>query len=412
MLKGNKFRIYPNEEQKKLLEHHFGASRFIYNKLLDVKKTFYNKFRITIYRKQLKEYIQILKDCHPWLRELDAHSLLQANDNLNTAYTNFFKHGRGVPKYKKKKDNRLSYQTPDSYQINLSTSRIYIPKVGWAKIKMHRELFDKDFSDKNLKINNKKGKYILKHDNNISFLRTLTVSRTPTRKYYVSILTDDQKDPPDTEVYTDILGIDVGIKSFASCSNGNKIENPMFLKNSLKRLKCLQKRVSRKVIGSKNRKKSVFRLARLHERVSNQRHDFQHKLSLKLVSENQAIAVETLNITGMIKNHKLAQAIGDSAWYYFVEKLGYKAQWYGKTLFKIGMFEPSSKTCNICGYKLTELSLKEREWECPLCNTLHDRDINAAINIKNFATVGTTGRAYGFMNDGSRDEVGSLAIQS
>jgi putative transposase len=408
MLKGNTFRIYPNEEQKKSLERHFGASRFIYNKLLEVKKEFYKKFKITISKIQLKEYIQILKDCHPWLRDVYAHSLLFPNDNLDKAYTNFLKKRAGHPQRKKKKDNILSYQMSDSYQINHSTSKIYLSKVGWVKIKMHRELFNKELFNTCLNITNVNGEPILKHVENITFLRTLTVSRTPTRKYHVSILTEDQNDTPTTERYSDILGIDVGIKTFAACSDGTKINNPKFLKNSLKKLKCLQKRVSRKIIGSKNRNKSGIRLAKLHEKISNQRHDFQHKLSLKLVSENQAIAIETLNIKGMIKNHKLAQAIGDSAWYSFVQKLEYKAKWYGKSLFKIGMFEPSSKTCNVCGYKLKELSLKEREWECPSCNTLHDRDINAAINIKNFVTVGTTGRAYGSMNDGSRDEVGSL----
>jgi putative transposase len=176
-----------------------------------------------------------------------------------------------------------------------------------------------------------------------------------------------------------------------------KIEHPKFLKSSLQRLKCLQKRVSRKVIGSNNRRKAVRKLAKIHELITNQRNDFQHKVSKKLISENQTIAVETLNIKGMMSNHHRAQSTGGSAWYSFVLKLQYKAEWFGKTVFKINQWLPSSKTCNICGYMHPNLTENIREWQCPDCKTLHDRDINAAINIKNFAlsTVGTTGRACG-----------------
>jgi len=243
-------------------------------------------------------------------------------------------------------------------------------------------------------------------------LRTLTISKTPTGKYYVSILTEDQTNFPPVQEFSHatMVGIDVGIKTFAACSNGEKIEHPKFLKSSLQRLKCLQKRVSRKVIGSNNRRKAVRKLAIIHELISNQRHDFQHKVSKKLISENQAIAVETLNVKGMMRNHKLAQAIGDSAWHSFVLKLSYKAEQFGKTLLKIGMFEPSSKNCNVCGYHNSELTLVDRDWLCPDCQTLHDRDVNAAINIKNFAliTAGMAGRACGLALKREGNEAGSL----
>jgi putative transposase len=160
------------------------------------------------------------------------------------------------------------------------------------------------------------------------------------------------------------------------------------LKTSLERLKFLQKSVSRKVFGSNNRRKAVYKLAKLHEKISNQRHDFQHKVSKRLISENQAVAVETLNVRGMMQNHKLAQSTGDVGWYNFVLKLQYKAEWFGKTILKIGQWEPSSKTCSSCGFKLKELNMDIREWQCPSCNILHDRDINAAINIKKFAFMG------------------------
>jgi putative transposase len=228
---------------------------------------------------------------------------------------------------------------------------------------------------------------VIEKDSNSEFLRTLTVSRTSAGRYHISILTDDLKDYPLTQDYSEstMVGVDVGIKTFAATSTGDKIDNPKFLKKSLKKLKMLQRRVSRKVKGSKNRKKCAKKLAKQHQLVSNQRNNFQHKVSLSLIRENQAVAIETLNIKGMQKNHKLAQAVGDSAWYSFVLKLSYKAQWFGKTILKIGMWEPSSKNCHICGYHNSELTLKDREWECPDCKTKHDRDINAAINIKKFA---------------------------
>ena len=201
------------------------------------------------------------------------------------------------------------------------------------------------------------------------------------------ILVDNEIELPTKQVFPEstTIGVDVGIKDFAVISNGEKIENPKYLKNSLKRMKCLQKRVSKKVKGSNNRNKARHHLSKIHETISNQRTNFQHKLSSKLISENQAIALETLNVKGMIKNHCLAQSISDAGWSSFVSKLEYKAVWLGKTILRIGRFEPSSKICNICGYYNSNLTLKDREWVCPDCKTKHDRDINAAINIKKFS---------------------------
>jgi putative transposase len=386
MKRGNLYRIYPNKEQKILLEKHFGACRFIYNRFLNIRQTMYSKFRISINRSYLDNLLSdkkggYLKELYPWLKEINSQSLQQANKNLDNAYTRFFKGLGGYPQKKKKKDNN-SFQVPQHYKINFSTSEIFVPIVGWIKIKMHRQLFKEMELETDI---------ILK-DANPECLRTLTVSRTPTRKYHVSILTEDNIEYPPTQPYTHatMIGIDVGIVTFAALSTGEKVENPRFLKTSLEKLKFLQKNVSRKVIGSKNRRKAVHKLAKLHEKITNQRHDFQHKVSLNLICENQAIAVETLNVQGMKKNHKLAQAVSDSAWYSFVLKLTYKAQLFGKTILKIDQWEPSSKTCSNCGFKLKELSLDIREWQCPVCLSTHDRDINAAINIKKFATVGTT----------------------
>jgi putative transposase len=325
----------------------------------------------------LDEQLLRYKEMYPWLKEVNSQSLQQANKNLDNAYQRFFKGLGGYPQRKSKKDNN-SFQVPQHYKIDFDFSKIFIPIVGWVKIKMHRQLYE-EFN-----------KGIIGKDTYSEILRTLTVSRTPTRKYHVSILIEDGIEYPSTQPFSHatMIGVDVGITTFASLSSEEKIDNPKFLKSSLQRLKCLQKRVSRKVIGSNNRRKAVKKLAKIHELVANQRHDFQHKVSLKLISENQAVAVETLNIKGMIKNHKLAQAIADSAWYSFVSKLSYKAANLGKTVLKIGQWEASSKTCHVCGYKIKDLTLKIREWQCPECYTMHDRDINAAINIKKIALLG------------------------
>jgi putative transposase len=218
-------------------------------------------------------------------------------------------------------------------------------------------------------------------------MKTATVSKTPTGKYFISILVDDGTPVPEKETYDNnsTVGLDLGIKDFAILSNGTKINNPKHLRDSMERLKALQKRVSRKKKGSRNRKKAAMKLAKLHEKIYNQRHDFQHKLTSRLIDENQAIAIENLNVDGMLKNHCLAQSISDVSWSSFITKLKYKANWYGKTVLEIGKFEPSSKLCNVCGYKNTELKLSDRNWICPSCQTKHDRDINAAINIKNIA---------------------------
>jgi len=313
--------------------------------------------------------------------------LQQARKNLHDAYSRFFKGQNGFPRRKRKKDTNKSFQIPQRYRLNLTTSQVFLPGIGWMKIKMHRDLFCPEFFENLIETSEVNGEVIVEKDLNSEFLRTSTVRRTPTGKYYISILTEDREEYPEIQEYSkdSTVGVDLGIKDFAAFSTGEKVENPKFLKKSLNRLKTLQRRVSRKQKGSRNRKKAVHQLAKLHEKISNQRHDFQHKESNTLLSDNQAVAVESLNIRGMQKNHNLAQAISDSGWYGFVSKLEYKAKRLGKTVIKIGMWEPSTKTCNVCGYHNKDITLDVREWECPECGTFHDRNINAAINIKKFA---------------------------
>jgi putative transposase len=283
--------------------------------------------------------------------------------NLESAFTRFFREKKGFPNYKSKKNPVQSFPIPQHYVVDFENNTVKLPKIGVVKAELHRK-FEGE-------------------------LKTATISKSCTGEYYISILVDNGKELPAKETFSEIttIGVDVGIKDFAVLSTGEKIENPKYLKSSLKRLKVLQRRVSRKQKGSKNREKAKQRLAKLHERITNQRNDFQHKLSFRLVSENQAVALETLNVKGMQKNHHLAQAIGDSAWSSFVTKLEYKAEWFGKTILRIGQFEPSSKVCHVCGFHKSNLTLKDREWTCPECKTVLDRDINAAINIKKFALI-------------------------
>jgi putative transposase len=360
MIYGYKYRIYPNKDQKVLLEKHIGSCRFVYNKLLHIKKMLYEKFKISISEFNLNNHLTVLKDIYPFLKEVNSQSLQQTSKNLNSAYNKFFKEGAGFPKKKSKKNPLQSFQIPQHYRIE--DKKIWLPKIGWVKIKLHRDVMQGE-------------------------MKTATVSKTSTGKWYISIIVENDIELPEKQDFSHatMIGIDVGNITFATLSTGEKIEHPKFLKNSLKRLKCLQRRVTKKVLNSNNWKKAVKQVSKTHEKITNQRNDFQHKVSKRLISENQAIAVETLNIKGMMGNHHRAQSIGDSAWYSFVLKLQYKAEWLGKTVIKINQWLPSSKTCNICGYKHPNLTEKIREWQCPDCGTYHDRDINAAINIKNFA---------------------------
>ncbi|MBP1909909.1 RNA-guided endonuclease TnpB family protein [Methanolobus bombayensis] len=402
MKRGYRYRIYPNKEQCSLLEQHFGGTRFIYNRSLFIKNLMYSKFKINISEIDLNNNLTSLKELHPWMKDLNSQSLQQANRNLLTGFKNFFEGNGAYPTRKSKKDNIFSFQVPQNYQINLTSSKIYLPKIGWIKIVLHRDFLDKEFIENELVTKEVNGELILDQKLNKKFdiLKTLTVSRTSAGRYHVSILIDDHVLNPKRVEFDEntTIGIDIGLKSFAVLSTGEIIENPRFLKTSLDRLKKLQKDVSRMKKGSKNRKKAVMKLAKQHQLISNQRNDFQHKISMKIISENQAIGIEDLNVKGMVKNHNLAQAISDVGWSEFIRKLTYKAEWYGKTILQIGRFHASSKLCNVCGYKKDDLTLDIREWKCPSCKTLHDRDINASLNIKqialnNLSTAGTAGRA-------------------
>ncbi|WP_321416921.1 RNA-guided endonuclease TnpB family protein [uncultured Methanomethylovorans sp.] len=417
MKKGNVYRVYPDKEQRTLLEQHFGAARFVYNHSLSLENLMYNRFRTNITEIDLNNHLVSLKETFPWLKDINSQSLQQANRNLLIGFKNFFNGNGSYPTTKKKKDNNFSFQVPQNYQINLTSSHIYLPKIGWMKIIIHRDFLSKEFIENNLVLKEVNGELILDQKLNREFkvLKTLTVSRTSAGRYHVSILIEDNEPYPEPVSFTEetTVGIDVGIKSFAVLSTGKVIDNPKFLKKSLKKLIKLQRSVSRKPKGSKNRRKAVAKLAKQHQLVANQRNDFQHQVSATIISENQAVAMEDLNVKGMIRNHCLAQSISDVGWSEFIRKLMYKAEWYGKTILRIGRFDASSKLCNVCGYNNKELTLDIREWKCPSCKTLHDRDRNASINIKKIAlsnlnTHGTWERAYGLTDKSQGNEVGSL----
>jgi len=361
MLQAYKYRMYPSPEQISLLMQHIHACRFVYNHSLEQKIRAYEQAGRKLSCFDLNTRLPALKEEHPWLKEVNSQSLQSANKNLDNAFTRFFREKKGFPRFKSKKNPVQSFQVPQHYRVDFDQKRIRFPKIGEVKTIFHRIFTGK--------------------------MKYATVSVTSTGKWFVSILVDDGKPEPEPAPFSldTTLGIDVGLKDFATLSTGEKVENPRYLKNSLQRLKVLQRRVSRKKKGSKNRQKAIQRLARCHEKVANRRNDFLHNLSFRVVSENQAIAVESLNVGGMMKNHHLAQGIGDVSWSTFFTMLEYKCRRYGKTLLKIGRFDPSSKICSKCGYLKQDLALSDREWVCPDCGTHHDRDINAAINIKKFA---------------------------
>ena len=353
-MRAYKYRIYPNNEQRQKIAQHFGCTRFIYNWGLDTKISTYQQNKKSLTYFDLANRLKSLKEENPWLKEVDSQSLQMALRNLDNAYTRFFREKKGFPAFHSKHNDKQSYQIPQRCLI-LDSKTVKIPKLGEVRAKIHR-----DFQGK---------------------AGTWTISRTPTGRYFVSIVSDEKSQKPRTSENT--IGIDLGIKTYATCSNGDKIDNPKWLRNSQKRLVVLQRRASKKTKGSNRRKKANLRTAKCYEKITNQRKDWQHKWSAKLVSENKVICLEDLGVSNMLKNHKLAKAIQECSWSQFVSFLEYKAERYETQIIKIGRFKPSSKFCP-CGYINKDLTLADREWTCPKCQQTHDRDLLASQNILNF----------------------------
>jgi putative transposase len=354
MFRAFKYRLYPTEPQKELIAKHIGSSRFVYNLALETKTTAYLGSKHNYSAFDLVKQLPELKKELPWLKEVNSQSLQQSIQNMDIAFKKFFK-GAGFPKFKSKHKGKQSFSIPQN--VIVENDLLIIPKFKEGiKMSLHRPT---------------KGT-----------IKSATISVTPTGKYFVSILCDTKEEIPTKAPITEstTIGIDLGIKDFAITSDGEVFENPKYLRKAQSKLKYVQRKYS-KHKGKRTKKK----LAKLYEDVVNKRKDFLHKVSTKLIRENQTIALETLAVKNMVKNHNLAQAITDASWSTFVSMLEYKAEWYGKNILKIGRFAPSSKTCSCCGSINKELTLQDREWTCSSCNTLLDRDVNAAINIKNFA---------------------------
>ena len=355
MHKAFKFRLLPTKEQEVLLSKHFGCSRFIYNYFLSEKQKHYLEDKTTLNFNQCAGNLVAKKkeEGYEWLKEVNSQILISTLMNLETAYGNFFKKKSKFPRFKSKK-NKNSFQIPQHVSLK-EENVVQIPKF-------------------------KEGLKFVKHRELKGVIKSATISKNPCGKYYISILCVIEK-PTKHKKTGKSIGIDLGLKDFLITSEGQRYCNPKFTKKYEVRLTRKQRILSRKEKGSKGRDKARIAVAKVHEKITNSRNDMQHKVSSKLVKDYDLIAIEDLNVKGMIKNHKLAKAISDVAWSSFVTKLKYKAQWNDKEVIVIDRFFPSSKTCSCCDHVKEILSLDERTWTCSKCNTIHDRDVNASKNI-------------------------------
>lgn len=358
--KAFRYRVYPNPAQQHSLAVQFGHARFAYNFALAARRDHYkehgtglNYYATAILLKSLKR-----SEDHAWLKEADSQVIQQKLIDLDRAYVNFFERRAKYPRFKTKHAQQ-SIRYPQRFKFN--GNRVFLPKVGWVKIVMHRAL---EGTPKNV-----------------------TVTKTKSGEYYASVQCEMQVEKPMPSSLP-AVGIDLGLKHFAVLSNGEKIEHPQYLRRAEKRLARLQRRLSRKQKGSANRHKARLRVARQSETVARQRQDFLQKLSFRMVTEHGLVKLESLNVRGMVRNHSLAKSIGDSGWGMFGRMCEYKAPWHGSAVLRVGRFFPSSKACHVCGVAFEGLTLADRLWTCEACGTEHDRDVNAAINLLNAPTAG------------------------
>ena len=355
MQKGIKFRIYPNKEQKIFIQQTLGCCRLIYNRGLAMRKEGYEKGEKIGYSQTSAMLTELKKrEEFAFLKEADSIALQQSLRDLDRGFVNFFQKRASYPIFKSKHNRFQSYRTVNQKDnIRIVGRYIKLPKLGYVKVRQSMEV----------------GK-----------IHHVTIEHTPSGKYFAVLNVDFEPEPCPNRGGT--IGIDVGIKTFYSDSNGNAVSNPKYLERAMQKLVREQRRLSRKQKGSHNRNRQRIRVARVHEKVTNQRNDFLQKQSTMLVRENQTICIEDLHVKGMIRNHKLAKSIASVSWAKFFEMLEYKAVWYGNELRRVPTMYPSSQTCSACGYQNPLVkNLRIRIWECPSCHAVHNRDTNAGINI-------------------------------
>ncbi len=362
--KAYKFRIYPNKEQEILIAKTIGCSRFVFNHFLGMWNDTYKETGKGLTYNACSAQLPQLKIELEWLKEVDSTAIQSALKNLADAYKRFFKKQNDKPRFKSKKNNVQSYTTKHTNgNIAIVDNKIKLPKLGFVKFAKSRKIDGR--------------------------IMNATVRRNSSGKYFVSILTEVEIQP--LEKADSAIGIDLGITDFAILSDGHKIDNNKFTSKMEKKLKREQRKLSKRALIAKNKgihlldaknyQKQKRKVARLHERVINQRDDFLNKLSTEIIKNHDIICIEDLNTKGMLRNHKLAKSISDVSWSAFVSKLEYKATWYGKTIVKVSRWFPSSQICSDCGHHDGKKSLEIRDWTCPICHANHDRDINASKNI-------------------------------
>jgi len=354
-MKANKYKIKPTLDQKEKLSQNFGCARFIYNLALSKKKELWKSEQKNISRLELQTLLVQMKkeESTSWLNNAHSQVLQSSLMHLDNAFKNFFKKKARHPTFKKKYRSQ-SIQYPQG--VKIKENQIFLPKIGWVKAIIHREAVGK--------------------------IKTVTVSKDATDCYYASVLLDNNTIKPEKKKHIEShIGIDMGIKHFLVSSDKKKIENPKFAERQLKNLKQKQKKLSNKKRGSIRYKKAKKLVAKIHKKTKDARNDFQHKLSLKLASKNQAVSIETLSMLEMSKNRILSRRLYDIGWYQFTQKLSYKLEDRGNSLVRIDRFFPSTKTCSYCNHILDDISFSVRNWTCDQCGTKHNRDINASINI-------------------------------
>ncbi|MEG5176150.1 RNA-guided endonuclease TnpB family protein [Microcoleus sp. B3-D7] len=385
MYKAYKYRIYPTDEQDVLLAKSFGCWRWFWNYALNLCQETYKNTGKGLSRAYIQGLLPALKKEYEWLKEPYSQCLQVVALNLSTAYKNFFDKRAMLPKFKAK-HGRQSISYPQN--VKFDGDYINLPKIGLVFCRRHRD-FEGD-------------------------IKTVTVSRNPDGKHFVSVLIDDGKEQPELVPVDKAIGIDVGLTHFAITSDGSKFGNPKYFVKRQRNLKRKQQKLDGKKKGRQNRKKARRAVAKVHSKIARCREDFLHKLSRKIVNENQVIAVENLNIKGIVKNHNLAKAISDVGWGMFCTMLKYKSESEGKQYVEIDRWFPSSKTCYVCLNRVDNLTLDVRAWSCQHCGTHHDRDVNAAINIRNEAlrilALGTSASACG--GDVSRSGKTSVLLEA